>query len=304
MNNRGEIVGFLTGADPAGSSHAVRWDRHGRPTDLGTLDNGSGSRALAINDHGLVIGQSGTPDRPFAQAVRWDRRGTSASSRVTLTPAWRPPSTERARSWDTPSRSIPGIRRCCGPVTNESSFLLSPAAMKVVWPLTSTNEAPSSASTRRRSSTTTPYSGGAETAISPGAPAPAGRVPGRLIDSTVRRPGGRVRSRSRIRDQQPSEGSPRPGGVTSDSTQWAFVADSAAGDEVDALLGRMHASTGQLVDSELEEDRSRALRPGCCPGASIRIASAEIMRSSPTTKTLQPRGRYSSVGRSRRPLFA
>lgn len=57
INNRGQVVGTSTTADP-GVTHAFLW-RDGVMTDLGTLGGGE-STAVAINDRGEVVGTSTT----------------------------------------------------------------------------------------------------------------------------------------------------------------------------------------------------------------------------------------------------
>jgi uncharacterized membrane protein len=73
INDAGQVVGFSTNAiaDPNPSLltetigdpelHAVMWE-HGQIKDLGTLESGSDSVALLINDRGQVAGQSYTDD--------------------------------------------------------------------------------------------------------------------------------------------------------------------------------------------------------------------------------------------------
>jgi probable HAF family extracellular repeat protein len=74
INNVGQVVGFSTNAiaDPNPSLltetigdpelHAVLWE-HRQIKDLGTLESGTDSVALLINDRGHVVGQSYTDDR-------------------------------------------------------------------------------------------------------------------------------------------------------------------------------------------------------------------------------------------------
>jgi probable HAF family extracellular repeat protein len=61
INNRDEVVGHRWDGDVA---HAVVW-RHGKLSDLGVLPAGQSSRAVAINDHGEVVGGAN------GRAVRW-----------------------------------------------------------------------------------------------------------------------------------------------------------------------------------------------------------------------------------------
>jgi probable HAF family extracellular repeat protein len=64
VNERGDVVGFTSD----GSTRAFLW-RAGRVTYLDSL-GGSYSAAVAINNHGVVVGQSTTADGT-AKAVRW-----------------------------------------------------------------------------------------------------------------------------------------------------------------------------------------------------------------------------------------
>lgn len=59
INNRGEIVGYSeTSIDD--EFHAFLW-RNGRMTDLGMVEGQSFSGAEAINDKGVIVGESGGP---------------------------------------------------------------------------------------------------------------------------------------------------------------------------------------------------------------------------------------------------
>ncbi|WP_018686816.1 hypothetical protein [Actinokineospora enzanensis] len=71
VDDNGTVVGESD--DAAGISHAVRWDRHGRITDLGAID-GTGTKALAVNGRGTATGFHGTAGQPHA--VRWAADGT------------------------------------------------------------------------------------------------------------------------------------------------------------------------------------------------------------------------------------
>jgi probable HAF family extracellular repeat protein len=68
LNDRGEVVGWASTAN--GEVHPFRW-RHGRMTDLGTLDRTGGGWAIAedVNRHGTVVGQSRLGE--VSHAVRW-----------------------------------------------------------------------------------------------------------------------------------------------------------------------------------------------------------------------------------------
>jgi uncharacterized membrane protein len=51
---------------------AVRWDRDGRATSLGTLPGSTFSRAFASNGRGLAVGEAFTPSPEVSRAVAWD----------------------------------------------------------------------------------------------------------------------------------------------------------------------------------------------------------------------------------------
>jgi probable HAF family extracellular repeat protein len=55
INNRGEIVGFLDNGPNSTTSRPFLWTETGGIVDLGTLGGGA---ALAINDHGQIVGGS------------------------------------------------------------------------------------------------------------------------------------------------------------------------------------------------------------------------------------------------------
>jgi len=69
VNDDGIIVGYTEYP----GQRAVRWDRRGRITDLGTL-GGSYSQAVGINARGTVVGHAATADG-MSRAVRWDPAG-------------------------------------------------------------------------------------------------------------------------------------------------------------------------------------------------------------------------------------
>ncbi|RAJ90589.1 putative membrane protein [Streptomyces sp. PsTaAH-137] len=73
-NREGTAVGFANVGEYE-TPHAVRWDRTGAVTDLGTLPGHDVSVAQGINDEGVVVGQSGPTDL-IGPAVRWDPDGT------------------------------------------------------------------------------------------------------------------------------------------------------------------------------------------------------------------------------------
>jgi probable HAF family extracellular repeat protein len=56
INERGEMVGTTSVDDGEPVSRAVRWQRDGTMTWLGTLPGGNASGAAAVNDHGLIVG--------------------------------------------------------------------------------------------------------------------------------------------------------------------------------------------------------------------------------------------------------
>ena len=74
INSRGQVVGWAQTA--AGTNHAFMWD-DGVLTDLGALA-GDESRAFAINNAGLIVGDSvdivGDPEDPVGllRPVKWD----------------------------------------------------------------------------------------------------------------------------------------------------------------------------------------------------------------------------------------
>ena len=55
IDDHGRVVGYAARAD--GNDHAFLYER-GRMTDLGTLAGGRVSRAAAINNHGVVVGEA------------------------------------------------------------------------------------------------------------------------------------------------------------------------------------------------------------------------------------------------------
>jgi probable HAF family extracellular repeat protein len=69
VNRYGTVVGQSRLGDV---SHAVRW-QNGKITDLGTL-GGSSSSATAINDHGVIVGNSTTHDGVLHAFVWHDGR--------------------------------------------------------------------------------------------------------------------------------------------------------------------------------------------------------------------------------------
>ena len=71
INDAGMAVGQSVTA--GGESHAVRWDRHNRISDLGML-GGIWSTASYINRSGMVAGDISFPSGK-THAARWDRQG-------------------------------------------------------------------------------------------------------------------------------------------------------------------------------------------------------------------------------------
>jgi probable HAF family extracellular repeat protein len=69
MNDRGTVVGQGPAAD--GSYHALRWDRQGQVTDLGTLPGGRASAAGDINNQDIVTGAAITTNGEN-HGVIWD----------------------------------------------------------------------------------------------------------------------------------------------------------------------------------------------------------------------------------------
>ena len=69
INGRGEIVGST--GDLETNRRAAMWSEQGAIEDLGTLEGGETSRALGINDRGVVVGVSHTPIGN--QAFIWTR---------------------------------------------------------------------------------------------------------------------------------------------------------------------------------------------------------------------------------------
>jgi len=82
INNRGQIIGFCTKDEnmPSGTrtlgAHAFLWE-HNRMRDLGALPHFDASDAIAINEHGQIIGRSYTFSRAVTSghAFLW-RNGT------------------------------------------------------------------------------------------------------------------------------------------------------------------------------------------------------------------------------------
>jgi probable HAF family extracellular repeat protein len=60
INDRGRVVGYAAVAGDA-NNHAFLWE-NGRMQDLGTLAGGRESRAAAINNHGVVVGEAWDPN--------------------------------------------------------------------------------------------------------------------------------------------------------------------------------------------------------------------------------------------------
>jgi probable HAF family extracellular repeat protein len=71
INNLGQVVGNLIGANRGG---AFLWQR-GDINELPTLDGALASGALDINDRGEIVGTTGFAAAPFAVATLWDDEG-------------------------------------------------------------------------------------------------------------------------------------------------------------------------------------------------------------------------------------
>lgn len=69
INDNGQAAGFSS--TPAGSEHAVIWQKNGTVTDLGTLDGTGNSQGMAINFSGQVAGFSTLTGNKFTHAVLW-----------------------------------------------------------------------------------------------------------------------------------------------------------------------------------------------------------------------------------------
>lgn len=74
LNNRGEMLGRLEAPEGA---KPVRWDRHGRITQLPVPPDTQNPEIRQINDHGIAVGSVSLPDSESTRssAVRWDRYG-------------------------------------------------------------------------------------------------------------------------------------------------------------------------------------------------------------------------------------
>ncbi len=71
INDQGQIVGWSNvDSDPELGAHAFLW-QDGEMTDLGTLDGSRYSQAIAINDAGLIVGQSGSEVYGTWRPVVW-----------------------------------------------------------------------------------------------------------------------------------------------------------------------------------------------------------------------------------------
>jgi probable HAF family extracellular repeat protein len=90
INDRAEIVGYSY-TDVAQQRHAFLW-RDGTMIDLGAIPGSSGfSRAIGINNHGVIVGESSSSDpRISTTAVVWiDGRIYDLNDLVDLGPEWR-----------------------------------------------------------------------------------------------------------------------------------------------------------------------------------------------------------------------
>jgi probable HAF family extracellular repeat protein len=95
VNNSGLVVGHAS--TTAQLQHAVSWFQ-GVLTDLGTLATGTRSSATAVNDRGIIVGESASSGTNVNHAVLWGRIGAApqdlnalissgAAAQVTLTAA-------------------------------------------------------------------------------------------------------------------------------------------------------------------------------------------------------------------------
>ena len=79
VNDAGIVVGWSdVKKSSRGGQHAVRWDNPWTIVDLGTLPDGGGSKAMAINNHGTIVGSGGYKrDNGLTaiMAVAWDASG-------------------------------------------------------------------------------------------------------------------------------------------------------------------------------------------------------------------------------------
>ncbi len=73
-NNLGLVVGTATNS--VGGTHAAAW-ANGAVTDLGTLATGYFSSATAVNDRGVIVGESATLDNGEIHAALWGRVGAA-----------------------------------------------------------------------------------------------------------------------------------------------------------------------------------------------------------------------------------
>jgi probable HAF family extracellular repeat protein len=72
VNDRGQVVGYLSPGGAASFAHAFIWEQ-GRFTDLGTLPGTNLSFANAVNERGQVVGQSYNTRAPgTARAFLWE----------------------------------------------------------------------------------------------------------------------------------------------------------------------------------------------------------------------------------------
>ena len=69
INDLGAIVGSSVSVGPANVFRAFHWTEGGGPTDLGALEVGGQSLALAISNGGEIVGEANVAGQPHA--VRW-----------------------------------------------------------------------------------------------------------------------------------------------------------------------------------------------------------------------------------------
>lgn len=70
INDSGQAAGWNYGATVRGYLHAVRWDSHGQPTDLGSFGRYFNDQANAINSKGDVVGYSQLDPDVYYSIVR------------------------------------------------------------------------------------------------------------------------------------------------------------------------------------------------------------------------------------------
>jgi hypothetical protein len=74
VNGEGLVVGTATNA--AGEAEAAAWDGH-TVTSMGVLGTGNRSTGTAVNNRGIIVGQSATVDYTVFHAALWTRVGAA-----------------------------------------------------------------------------------------------------------------------------------------------------------------------------------------------------------------------------------